>query len=247
LPAEGDLASTRVSRLLATLHAARASGELSLVRGHERRLVSLEQGRPVFAASNERSESFAARCLREGVLSPDALYALLAELNLDEPLDEELIARGIIDSARRSRLMADQVREVVWGAFAWRSGRYRLQGGRAARGSLPVSLPVEVGVPELVLEGTRRTAALEELRRELPARLALAAKPVPAYLGDLVLPPPEVALLAHADGTKTVGDLVTLSGMGEREALAVLQALLDLGLLAEVRRSLAGTRRMGFM
>ncbi len=54
-------------------------------------------------------------------------------------------------------------------------------------------------------------------------------------------------MLAHADGTKTVADLVVLSGMPERDALAFLQGCREIGVLDEVSQVLSGTRRIGFM
>jgi hypothetical protein len=55
------------------------------------------------------------------------------------------------------------------------------------------------------------------------------------------------ALLESADGTKTIADLLALARLPEREALAFLEAARDAGILREVPRVLAGTRRIGFM
>ena len=94
----------------------------------------------------------------------------------------------------------------------------------------------------------RRVSSLERLREDLPGEVALAPAPDPPFPpARLGLRPLEAELLACADGTKAVADLVSLSGLPEREALACLQACRLLGVLREVERALASTRRMGFL
>jgi hypothetical protein len=62
-----------------------------------------------------------------------------------------------------------------------------------------------------------------------------------------VLDAARAALLESADGTKTIADLLALARLPEREALAFLAEARDAGILREVPRVLAGTRRIGFM
>ncbi len=242
---EGDLSSTRVPRLLAALHVAQVTGALTLRRGLLKKHVLFERGRPVFAISNLASERFGVQCVREGVLSRDDLDVLLAEIGPKAAVGEVLVARGLLSAERRTRMVADQIRETLWSTMGWREGGYRLLVGPHAKRAI---VRVELRTGDLVLEGVRRTAALDELRKDLPGSLALAPAADPAFeLYDLQLATGEAAMLAHADGTKTVADLVVLSGMPERDALAFLQGCREIGVLDEVSQVLSGTRRIGFM
>ena len=241
----GDLAVTSVPRVLAALASARVTGALALARGEVKKLVLLEAGRPVLATSNVASERFGARAVQAGILSAEALATLTAELGASGRIGEALVARGLLDAAGRGRLVHDQVREVVWDTFGWREGSYRLVPGPLPRRA---RVTVDLAPGDLVLEGLRRTAELGWLREELPARLALARGAGPCVpASELHLEPAEASMLAHADGTKTVGDLVALSHLPEREALAFLHGCRELGLLDAVKRGLSGTRRIGFM
>jgi hypothetical protein len=237
--------------LLAVLHARKTTGALTLARPPARKLLLLEDGRPVFAASNQPEERFAARCVREGVLGAEAIEVLSALMGPKEPLHEALLARGLLDDARRTSMFSDQIREIVWSTFDWRDGSYQLLTGPRARRPI-VRVDIEMG--DLILEGFRRGATLERLREDLPTGLALArAAPSPGAGTQpidpegLPLSGPEALLLSHADGTKTISDLIVLSGMDERSALAFLACCRAMGILGEVRRALAGTRRIGFM
>jgi ActR/RegA family two-component response regulator len=242
---EGDLAFTSVPRLLAALHAAGATGALTLAQAPLKKLVLLEEGRPVFAASNLPSERFSARCVREGILSVEAIEVVAALIGPKEPVHEALLARGLIDDARRTRMFEDHIREILWSTFEWRTGTYRLLAGTRARRPI---VRVQIPAGELILEGFRRTAALARLRQDLPGGMALARGAAPAVaLADLPMSEPEAQMLSLADGTKTVSDLVVLAGVDERSALAFLAGCRAMGILEEVRRALAGTRRIGFM
>ena len=242
---EGDLALTGVPFVLAALHAARTTGALTLVQPPARKLVLLENGHPVFAASNVPSERFAVRCVREGILGAEAIEVLAALIGPKEPLNEALLARGLLDEARRSRMFGEQIREILWSTFEWRTGEYRLLTGPRAR--RPIAR-VRIHAGDLILEGFRRTSTIERLREDLPAGLALArATAAPFELEELPMSEPEALMLSLADGTKTISDLVLLSAMDERSALAFLAGCRAIGILDEVRRALAGTRRIGFM
>ena len=246
LPAlpEGSLGQTAIPRLLVALHAGRATGALTVTRGTVKKLVLVEAGRPVVAASNVAAERFGARCVAEGVLTRDEHAALVAEIGPSASLADALVARGLLDEARRARMVMEQVRHIVWSTFAWRDGQYRFIAGPVPRRRVPIDL----ALGDLVLEGHRRVSAIEALRAVLPDRLALAPRADAAFqLYELALSSAEASLLAHVDGTKTVRDLVLLSHLAERDALAFLQGCRDLGLLDEVSRVLARTHRIGFM
>ncbi|HZY03419.1 MAG TPA: DUF4388 domain-containing protein [Anaeromyxobacteraceae bacterium] len=241
----GDLSTTRVPRLLVACYTAQVTGALTLQRGAVKRLVLFRQGVPVFASSNLAADRFGALCVRRGVLTQSQREAIMRELGPEVRTAEALLRKGLITEKRRVELVAEQVRSIIWSTFPWREGAWRLEVKPLPPREL-VQLSLFPG--DLILEGVLRTSTLEELRRDLPAEVALAPAPDPAFeLYALGLRPAEAHLLAAADGTKTVTDLLRLSDLPEREALAFLHACRVMGVLDEVERVLAGTRRMAFM
>jgi hypothetical protein len=210
-----------------------------------KKLVLLEAGAPVLATSNVPGERFGPRCVREGLLDAAALTAILEGLEPGQSTTTVLLARGIVTPERRARMVAEQVLEILWSTFEWREGSYRV-----VLQPLPARERVRLDVfpGDLILEGLRRTATLERLRAEVPGDACLAPAQDPCFeLHRLQLRSREAEMLAHADGTKSVRDLVVLSGLREREALAFLQACRHMGVLDEVDRVMASTRRIGFM
>lgn len=241
----GSLEEVLLPRLLAVLAQAQATGSIELVLGPVRRLLLLDRGAPAFAISNQPDERFGPRCVREGVLDAAALASLQRALPPGESLGRALVASGALTAERRRAMVAAQVSEIAWAAFAWRQGSYRI-----ALGPLPSRERLELGIlpGPFILEGIRQRFPLEQLRRELPPDGALAASEAgKAALPGLGLPPADLQLLALADGTKSIPDLVALSPLPERESLALLLGANLLGLLDVRDRVLASTRRMGFM
>jgi CheY-like chemotaxis protein len=242
-PRHGDLGQASVPRLLVALHVAQATGALTVVRGPVKKILLVEKGAPVYAASNVAAERFGAICVRRGVVGAEELEALRRADPAARSADLLLASRKLT-LARRIELTAAQVRAIAWSTFEWRDGEYDFQLARPPAGLLPLGL----SMAGLVLEGMVRASTLPRLQAELPAGVHLAPTPDPAFeLYALGLRPDEAHLLALCDGTKSVADLAALSRLPGREALAFLQALRVMRVLDDVERVLAGTRRIGFM
>lgn len=242
-PAASGTLSGGVARVLVALHVGQATGALTVTRGPVKKIVVVERGVPVYAASNVAAERFGAVCLRRGVVTAERLEALRAA-RPGARTAELLLEAGLLTPERRAELVTGQVRAVTWSTFDWRDGSYAFQLGRPPQGRVPIRL----AMADLVLEGLLRTATLPRLRAELPLDAHLAPAPDPAFeLYALRLRPQEAQLLALADGTKTVADLARLTELPERDALAFLHACRVMRVLDEVDRVLASTRRIGFM
>jgi CheY-like chemotaxis protein len=242
--AKGDLGQTSVPRLLVAIHEGQATGALTVSRGPVRKIVVFETGAPVYAASNVGAERFGAICVRRGLVTQEQLDALRREAPPGVRTVDLLAAAGLVLESRRAEIIAGQIRAIAWSTFDWREGDYEFQLGRPPAARVPIRLPVG----DLLLEGILRTATLGRLALELPRHVHLAPSPAPAFeLYALGLRPKEAHLLSLSDGTKSVDDLVRLSELPERDALAFLQACRVMRVLEEVERVLASTRRIGFM
>lgn len=243
-PPRGDLSQTTVPRLLVAAHVAQATGALTVSRGPVKKIVVVEGGAPVYAASNVGAERFGAICVRRGILPAERLEALRAGAPPAARTADLLQAAGLLSPERRLELVGGQIRAIAWSTFEWRDGAYEFQLGRPPASRVQVRIPMG----DLVLEGMLRASTLPRLRADLPDGIHLAPAPDPAFeLYALGLRPKEAHLLSLADGTKSVADLVRLSELPEREALAFLQACRVMKVLDEVDRVLASSRRMGFM
>jgi CheY-like chemotaxis protein len=239
----GELKASPVPRLLNAYYEARHHGELKLKQGQVLKVVYFEAGRPVYAASNLAQERFARFCARKGLLPESELQAV-AELAKGERVrtGEAMVRLELITAAQRRELLEQQVREIVWSTFRWSEGEYSFAPKRPNRSDL-VKLSVFPG--DLILQGVEREFPLVELRQKLSSERRLFPTPDPPYaLHELGLADGQARLMAYADGSKTVEDLLALSDLSEREALATLVAFELMGLLE--RRSEQARQRITF-
>ncbi len=239
----GDLAKTSVPRVLVALHQAQATGALTIVRGPVKKILLVERGVPVYAASNVGAERFGAICVRRNLLTAEELDGLRRAspgVRTGDLLERE----GRLGRRKRLELVGAQVRAIAWSTFEWNEGRYDFQLARPPGGLLQLGL----SMADLLLEGMVRASTMARLAAELPPGIHLAPSPEPAFeLYALGLRPGEAHLLSLCDGTKSVRDLVALSHLPERESLGFLQALRVMRVLDDVERVLGGTGRIGFM
>lgn len=241
----GDLKDTSVPRLLNAYYEARHHGELKLKQGTVQKVVYFESGRIVYAASNLAPERFGRFCVKRAVLT-EARLAEVAALAKAQNLrtGDAMVRMGILDAARRRSLLEEQVKEVIWSTFAWTEGAYGFSPMRPQRADL-VKLSVFPG--DLILEGVERTETLVALRQRMPATRRLVPTADPPYgLHELKLDGPQALLLAYADGTKTVADLLAVTDLSERQALATLRGLELLGVLEERRETPSRHHRITF-
>lgn len=228
----GDLKDTSVARLLNAYYEARHHGELKLKQGSVLKVVYFEAGHVVYAASNLSQERFGRFCVRRGVLDESRLAEVAAYAKEHTLRTGEAMMRlGLLDAARRQQLLEEQVKEIIWSTFTWTEGQYGFSAMRPQRADL-VKLSVFPG--DLVLEGVEKTETLVALRQRMPPSRRLFPTADPPYgLHELKLQGPQALLLAYADGSKTVEDLLALTDLSERQALATLRALELLGVLEE--------------
>ncbi|QSQ14896.1 response regulator [Myxococcus landrumensis] len=241
----GNLRDTSVARLLNAYYESRHHGELKLQQGSILKVVYFESGHIVYAASNLANERFGRFCVRRGVLTEERL-AEVAAFAKSEGLrtGEAMIRRGVLDAERRKLLLEDQVRELLWATFTWTEGAYGFSAMRPRRADL-VKLSVFPG--NLILEGVEKTETLVALRQRMaPGRRLFPTADPPYGLHELKLQGPQALLLAYADGSKTVEDLLALTDVSERQALATLRGLELLGVLEERPETPSRRHRISF-
>jgi len=229
----GTLAETSVAKLLTACWQAKHTGDLVLHREPAVKVISFEQGSPVYAASNLAHERFARLCAREGLLRGEDLEAV-AQLAREQNLRTgvAMVQLGVLTEAQRVQLLERQIREIIWSAFDWTDGDYTFTRGKGPRADL-VRLHVFPGA--LIVEGYLQRP-LVALRALLPEYRRLSPTATPPYnLEDFGFTGPQALLLAQADGTKSVGDLLALSDLSERETLGLLAGLEAVGIVEAQR------------
>lgn len=240
VPHPQSLAGTSVARLLGAAHQGRATGELRLRRGAVLKVIFLADGKPIYAASNVAAERFGRHALLQGAVSADDLVTV-QELAAREKLrtGEAMVKLGLISAEQRVELLGDQAVQIIASSFEWPDGEHQFITRPAPRSDI---VPLDVPLPLLLVSGFARLP-LVKLRDRVPATLVPSPAPDPTFeLHELELTPVQARLVMAADGTKTVEDLLALTDLEERDALALLATLLELRVIEP--RPAGGNRRI---
>lgn len=234
----GDLAVTPLPEILATIERYRVPGALSVVRGNAHRRIYLDNGVVVFATSDEREVRLGNYLIRHGTLPEDAVHSAEARLAGDGiRLGQILLRLELLDQATLEAAVADQVREILWGAFDWDEGEVVFEVG-AARADETVR--IDLPIAEVIVEGIRRAANVRRFVDRLGSGHAVLEQAEGA-LAPGVFTPDEIALRGLVDGRTPVQILCQRGPGSVAENALLLYAFFCLDLvrvkeLASVRK-----------
>jgi hypothetical protein len=136
---------------------------------------------------------------------------------------------GALTEDERLYYVGQQIKSILYSLFAWEEGVFQLSFQDRARKE---TIKLDIHPANLIVRGIKKLYKPERLRRLLPESKQLIPSQEPLFdISDVELQPWEAHLLPRADGSKTVGDLLRLSGKPENEAHAALVALVSLRVL----------------
>jgi hypothetical protein len=154
----GDLAVTPLPEILATIERYRVRGALSVTRGDAHRRIYLDNGLVVFATSDERDVRLGNYLIRHGTLPEDAVASAEARLAGDGiRLGQILLRLELLDQSTLEAAVAEQVREILWGAFDWDEGEVVFEIGV---GRDDESVRIDLPIAEVIVEGIRRASGV---------------------------------------------------------------------------------------
>ncbi|MFL5311870.1 MAG: response regulator [Myxococcales bacterium] len=217
-------------QLFAAYFQARETGELGLQKGQVKKVVYFEAGMPVFALSNLVADRLGQFLVRAGKIDEATLESAADEASRSKQrTGDVLISMGALTEEERLYYIAQQIKSILYSLFAWETGSFALSFQARARREM---IKLDIHPANLIVRGVKKLYKPERLRRLLGAEERLTPSPDPAFnLSDVELQAWEAHLLPRCDGTRTVADLVKLSGKPENEAWATLVALRALRVL----------------
>jgi hypothetical protein len=220
-------------QLFAAFYAAKETGELGLSKGQVKKVVYFEAGMPVFAQSNLVADRLGQFLVRAGKIDEATLESAADEASRSKQrTGDVLISMGALTEEERLYYIAQQIKSILYSLFAWETGSFALSFQARARREM---IKLDIHPANLIVRGVKKLYKPERLRRLLAPDGRLTPSPDPAFnLSDVELQAWEAHLLPRCDGTRTVAELVKLSGKPENEAWATLVALRALRVL-EVR------------
>ena len=228
----GRLSEEPLARVLSRILACARSGALKISKGAMIRQLFIERGKAIrYAASNLLPESLSEHLKRQGRFRPEQMRKATASKEPRELLSSSLLRLGFISPEEHRALVGEMIERIVVGAAAWSDASYEYQ-----EGDLPFTQPGDAGlpVPVAILGLVRHCQDLSALRSVLdgPDR-KVRLNPVPAMpIQEIPLDPAEGYLVSRADGTLSLGEIASMSPLGQQETEKALCGLILAGILA---------------
>jgi hypothetical protein len=197
----GDLAITPLPEILSTIERYRVPGALSVTRGDAHRRIYLDRGLVVFATSDEREVRLGNYLIRHGTLPEEAVHDAEARLAGDgSRLGHILLRLELLDQATLEAAVADQVREILWGAFDWDSGEVVFEVGA---GRSDESIRIDLPTAQVIVEGVKRAENVRRFIDRLGSGHGVLEQ-AEGVLAPGVFTPEEIALRGLVDGRLSV-------------------------------------------
>lgn len=236
----GDLGVTPLPEILATIERYRVPGALSVTRGDAHRRIYLDRGLVVFATSDEREVRLGNFLIRHGTLPEDAVANAEARLAGDGiRLGQILVRLELLDQATLDAAVAEQVREILWGAFDWDSGEVVFEvGARRSDEAIRIDLPIA----EVIVEGVRRAESVRRFVDRLGSGHGVLEQ-AEAPLTPGLFTPDEIALRGMVDGRLPVQMLCQKGPGSVAENARLLYAFFCLDLV-RVKESTTGVKKV---
>jgi len=158
---QGSLAEHDFPYLVQALHEQRWTGLLGVSHAGVTKNVVVQDGRMVFASSSSPDERLGELMLRRGRITLRQLMDASKALVPGKRLGAVLVEQGVISPKDLVRSVVEHTQEIIYGAFQWIEGSYRMEEG----GESKEAIKLNISTPDLIMEGIRRIDAWTRIDR----------------------------------------------------------------------------------
>ncbi|HEY1555527.1 MAG TPA: DUF4388 domain-containing protein [Kofleriaceae bacterium] len=240
LPDAGELVRgmSDAPMLLARMFAQQSTGRVGFRKGDVEKLVYFDQGRPVFASSNEPGDRMGELLVREGKITA-AQYERCQHhaLSSGRRMGEIFVDFGYLKRRELLPAVRRHVEDILYSLFGWDRGHYRVHVDPTPSGE---RIRLSRHPAALILEGIRRKLDRTALEKLVGPPSTVIEVPDRERLGGIVhvsdLAPEERAALAAFDGQADLAHVARAAGIDTADLLPLAWGLCTLG-LATARRT----------
>jgi uncharacterized protein DUF4388 len=224
-----DLAQTPLPEILVTVHRYKAPGAIDCRRGDETKRIFLDQGKIIFASTNQLTESLGDRLVREGRITQAEYDASLARMKITgKRHGVTLVEMNLLTAGELFVMVRDQIQAIIDSVFGWTTGTIAFTPGRDKNLEF---VKVEISVPDAIVRGARLIPDAKPLVARLGTKTTYFDRTHTA-IEEMHLTADEQHLLDAVDGRHALGDLVATPPLPQPENARLLYAFSALGLIA---------------
>jgi len=240
LPEEGEIVRgvSDAAMVLAKVFAGSLTGRVGFRKGDVEKVVFFDQGRPVFASSNEPGDRMGELLVREGKITAAQYERCQTHVaQSGRRMGEILVDFGYLKRRELLPAVRRHVEDLIYSLFGWDRGVYHITREDAASAE---RIRLSRHPASLILEGIRRKLDRSTLERLVGPPSTVIELPDRERLGGIVntadLATEERAALAAFDGQADLAQVARAAGNDVADVLPLAWGLCVLG-LATARRA----------
>ena len=236
---EGNLKDFSLADMFRLLASGSKTGTLHVEGPAGQGVVCFRDGQVFFAAANGASEPAGKRLVRAAIISDKQLRQAQGLMKIqkkdkaDRRLGQILVDEGYVEAPVLEEYIREQISDALFDLMRWEEGDLRFDSDELRS---EVDLGLTVTIEAVLADSGRRLDLWNKIKDKIPSmdtRFAMSANPgqKPA---DIHLKPREWMLLCFLHGSRSVRELVELTGYNDFETAKVLYGMYAGGLIEKV-------------
>lgn len=239
---EGNLKDFSLADVFRLLQTGAKTGVLHVDRDTVHGAVGFRDGQVYHADAGGPSEAISKRLARSGVVSEKQLRQAQGLMKIQKKdkanrrLGQILVDEGYLESSVLEEFIRAQVSDRLFELMRWDEGEIRFEPDEVLADA---DLGIAVAVDGALADASRRLEMWDRIKEKIPSldtRFAMSGGPA-GKSTDIHLKPREWMLLCYLHGSRSVRELVELTGYGDFDTARVLYGMYANGLIEKVSPS----------
>ena len=233
---EGRLEVTPLTQVLKALCDNSENGMLTLEQDGINKSIFLNNGNPVFATSNRKTDRLGVFLFQNGKLTLDDFEQSSKLMTQNRRHGEILVEMGIITRQDLNWAVKEQVKEIIMSMFHWNRGTYLFISMDPLKNE---SIILKTKTLDLILEGTRRISDWSMIQHEiglLDSSFQFCADKE-SIIEGLYLKPKEKTILQKLQNATTVREICSELEINDFEICRTLMGFQAVGIIERVNNA----------
>lgn len=229
-PLQGRLEDVHFSEILLTISQRKETGVLHVVRYRIEKDIYFQDGRIVFAKSNDRDERLGELVLRSGKIGYRHLDESSKKVVPGLRLGTILVQEGFLKASDLYLGVIQQVEEIVYSIFDWSEGTFAFRNGE-----LPTKevITLSISTPDIILKGIGRVWRWSWVRDWVGALNTVYVRrdDWESIAKKMSITPQIQSMVDLLEQPRLLEEILDISAMSNFETCKLLWALLIIGLI----------------
>ncbi len=230
---QGTIEEIRLPEIISNLSRRKETGTLYLKRQSLEKTLYFDEGKIVFAGSNDPDERLGVLLLRRNKVTYRNLQECAPKVTPAKRLGTILVLEGIIQPNDLYQAVIDQIKEIVCEVFDWDNGKFDFQPGPLPQKEV---ITLNLSAPDLIMTGMQRIWRWSWIESALPSLDTVYRKregwtPV---VRKMTLTREMEAILDLFDRPRTLEEVLQISTLSNFETCRLVWTYMILGIIEEI-------------